>query len=97
MRSRKWRLKIPISFAYWVEAKLKARKYFRGLWHATRSHSATVQFRILARIITPSWLMRPKKKSENQDTIRRLGQSLTKLAIIYAVAIWLVICITGRA
>ena len=39
----------------------------------------------------------PKKEAEDPDFIRLLGQSLTKLAIIYAVAIWLVICITRRA
>ena len=39
----------------------------------------------------------PKKLAENPDFIRLLGQNLAKLAIIYAVAIWLVIGIIGRA
>ena len=40
----------------------------------------------------------PKKEAENLDFIRLLGQSLTHdLAIIYAVAIWLVIRTIGRA
>ena len=40
----------------------------------------------------------PKNEAENPDFIRLLGQSLTKdLATIYAVAIWLDICIIGRA
>ena len=38
-----------------------------------------------------------EKLTENSDFIRLLSQSLTNLAIIYAVAIWLVICTIGRA
>ena len=56
-------------------------------------------FMDLARIITSWSFMRPRKKRlENPDIIRLLGQSLTNdLAIIYAVASWLVICTIGCA
>ena len=40
----------------------------------------------------------PKKEAENPDFLRLLGQRLTyDLAIIYAAACWLVICMIGRA
>ena len=63
MRPRKKRLKIPISFAYWVKAYLTISQLFTAIWIVT----CTIY------------------RAKNIDL---LGQSLTKLALIYAIAIW---------
>ena len=71
-----------------------------GMLLACILYRATIQFGILSLIITSWSLMRPRKKRLKIPTsvACQLGQSLfNDLAIIYAVATWLVTCVIGRA
>ena len=93
----KKRLKIPILFAYWVKNLTKSSqflsRFFACFSLAKGKHSiwntCPHNYHLVA-------YATPKKVAENPDFIRPLGQSPTKLAIIDAVAIWLVICVIGR-